>query len=63
MPTSYRLTLLRILSLLAVVAQSVYIFSIREKAEELAIYGYPGIFLLSFLAYAKIGRASCRERV
>ena len=54
MPTSYRLTLLRILSLLAVVALSVYIFSIREKAEELAIYGYPGIFLLSFLAYATV---------
>jgi uncharacterized membrane protein YdjX (TVP38/TMEM64 family) len=54
MPTSYRLTMLRILSLLAVVALSVYIFSIREKAEELAIYGYPGIFLLSFLAYATV---------
>ena len=39
MPTSYRLTLLRILSLLAVVALSVYIFSIREKAEELAKIG------------------------
>ena len=44
----------RILSLIFVVAISIYIFSIRDKAQELAIFGYPGIFLLSFLAYATI---------
>ena len=49
-----RLTLARILALLVVVALSVFIFSIRDKAEQLAVYGYPGIFLLSFLAYATV---------
>jgi membrane protein DedA with SNARE-associated domain len=48
------LIVLRILSLIFVVAISIYIFSIRDKAQELAIFGYPGIFLLSFLAYATI---------
>ena len=48
------LTLIRIISLLAVIAISVYVFSIRDKAEGLAVYGYPGIFLLSFLAYATV---------
>lgn len=49
-----RLTLVRILILLAVIALSVFIFSIRDRAQELALYGYPGIFLLSFLAYATV---------
>jgi membrane protein DedA with SNARE-associated domain len=48
------LIVVRILSLIFVVAISIYIFSIRDKAQELAIFGYPGIFLLSFLAYATI---------
>jgi uncharacterized membrane protein YdjX (TVP38/TMEM64 family) len=52
--TSPRLILFRILSLVVVVAISVYIFSIRDKASQLAIYGYPGIFVLSFLAYATV---------
>ncbi len=46
--------LVRILTLLAVIALSAYIFSIRDQAERLAVYGYPGIFLLSFLAYATV---------
>jgi len=46
--------LLRLLALIVVVAISVYIFSIRDQAEQLAKYGYPGIFLLSFLAYATV---------
>jgi membrane protein YqaA with SNARE-associated domain len=44
----------RILALAVVIAISVYIFSIRDRADELAIYGYPGIFLLAFLAYATV---------
>lgn len=48
------LTLLRILVLIIVIAISVYIFSIRNQAEKLAVYGYPGIFVLSFLAYATV---------
>lgn len=50
----HRLMILRILALLVVIALSVYIFSIRKQAEKLAVYGYPGIFLLSFLAYATV---------
>lgn len=49
-----RLTLTRILALFVVIALSVFVFSIRHQAEQLAIYGYPGIFILSFLAYATV---------
>ena len=49
-----RLTLARILALFIVIALSIFVYSIRDQAEELAIYGYPGIFLLSFLAYATV---------
>ena len=49
-----RLTLTRIMALFVVIALSIFIFSIRDKAEQLAIYGYPGIFVLSFLAYATV---------
>ncbi len=49
-----RLTLARILALFVVIALSVFVFSIRDQAEQLAIYGYPGIFVLSFLAYATV---------
>ena len=54
MSAKARITLARIASLLAVVVISIYIFSIRDQAEQLAIYGYPGIFLLAFLAYATV---------
>lgn len=49
-----RLNLARILALFIVVALSIFVFSIRDQAEQLAIYGYPGIFILSFLAYATV---------
>jgi membrane protein YqaA with SNARE-associated domain len=49
-----RLALARILALTLVIAISVYTFSIRDQAEELARYGYPGIFLLSILANATV---------
>ena len=49
-----RLTLARLLSLVVVIVISVYIFSIRDQAEKLAVYGYPGIFILSFLSYATV---------
>jgi len=45
-----RLFFVRLLVLVFVIAISVYVFSIRDKAQELAKYGYPGIFLLSILA-------------
>ena len=54
MKSKWLLILARVLSLIFVIAISVYIFSIRDKAQELAIYGYPGIFVLSFMAYATV---------
>ncbi len=49
-----RNTALRILALALVIGLSLYIYSIRDQAEQFAIYGYPGIFLLAFLAYATV---------
>jgi membrane protein YqaA with SNARE-associated domain len=53
-PTKQRLTLARILAVVLVIALSLYIFSLGDRARELARYGYPGIFLLSILANATV---------
>ncbi len=45
---------MRVLLLVGIIGLSVFIYSIREDAARLAAYGYPGIFLLSFLAYATV---------
>lgn len=44
----------RLLALLLVIALSLFIFSIREDAAKLAILGYPGVFLIAFMAYATV---------
>jgi membrane protein YqaA with SNARE-associated domain len=49
-----RLLIARLVALVVVIGLSLLIFSIRDRAEEFAIYGYPGIFLISFLAYATV---------
>ncbi len=49
-----RTNLLRLLALLAVIGISVLVFSIRERAQEFAAYGYPGIFLIALLANATV---------
>ncbi len=54
MPEKRRLSLLRGLSLFAVIGISVFIFSIRNQVEQFAAYGYPGIFLIALLAYATV---------
>ena len=46
--------LLRIVALFTVVAITIYIFSIRDRVEEFAAYGYPGIFLIAMLANATV---------
>ena len=46
--------ILRGLSLLAFIAITIFVFSVRDRAAELAVYGYPGIFLVSLLAYATV---------
>lgn len=45
---------IRILAFIFVLAISIYIFSIRDQVQDLEKYSYPGIFLLSFLAYATV---------
>lgn len=49
-----RLLAARITALLVVIALSAFVFSIRDRAGELAVYGYPGIFLIAFLSYATV---------
>lgn len=49
-----RRTVVRVVALLFVIAISVFVYSIRESARELAVYGYPGIFLFSVLANATL---------
>lgn len=44
----------RVLVFILVIAISIFIFSIRDQASQLAKFGYPGIFLLSILANATI---------
>jgi len=46
--------LLRVLALFIVVAITIYIFTIRERVEEFAAFGYPGIFLIALLANATV---------
>ncbi len=45
---------IRILAVLAVVAISVLVFSIRDRVEQFAAFGYPGIFLIALLANATV---------
>ena len=49
-----RTTILRVLAVLAVVGISVYIFSIRDQADQFAKYGYPGIFLIALMSNATV---------
>jgi uncharacterized membrane protein YdjX (TVP38/TMEM64 family) len=45
---------LRPLALLAVIGITVYIYSIRDRVDEFAAYGYPGIFMVMLLANATV---------
>lgn len=53
-PSSKRSLILRGLSLAAFIAITIFVISIRDRAAELAVYGYPGIFVVSLLAYATV---------
>ena len=44
----------RILALIIVIALTIFIYIIRDKADELAVYGYPGIFLIAFMTNATV---------
>jgi len=54
MQKKHWLTIARILALVVVIGISVFVYSIRDQVEEFAIYGYPGIFVISFLANATV---------
>jgi uncharacterized membrane protein YdjX (TVP38/TMEM64 family) len=45
---------LRVLAILAVIGITVYIYSIRDRAQEFAAFGYPGIFLVAMMANATV---------
>lgn len=45
---------LRVLALAAVAGITVYIYSVRERVDEFAAYGYPGIFLIMLMANATV---------
>ena len=49
-----RNTVLRGISFLAVIAISIWIYSIKDQAAQLAAYGYPGIFIIAMLANATV---------
>ncbi|MBI5942940.1 MAG: VTT domain-containing protein [Chloroflexi bacterium] len=46
--------ILRALSIIAVVGITIYIYSIREQAQDFARYGYSGIFLIALMANATV---------
>jgi uncharacterized membrane protein YdjX (TVP38/TMEM64 family) len=46
--------ILRVLAIAAVIGITVYIYSIRERVEDFAAYGYPGIFLVALMANATV---------
>ena len=54
MKSTTRIKIARIAAILVALGISLYIFSIRDQAEKLAIYGYPGVFLLTFFAYGTV---------
>ena len=45
---------LRVLALFAVLAITIYIYSIRERVGQFEKFGYPGIFLIALLANATV---------
>jgi uncharacterized membrane protein YdjX (TVP38/TMEM64 family) len=53
-PSSTRSLVLRGLSLAAFIAITLFVFSVRDRATELAVYGYPGIFLVAMLSSATV---------
>jgi len=46
--------LIRVSALILVIGISVFIFLIRDQADKLIIFGYPGVFLISFMAYGTV---------
>ncbi|MEZ0395891.1 MAG: VTT domain-containing protein [Anaerolineales bacterium] len=51
---NWPVTLARLLALLVVIGITVGVYLLRDKIEHFAVYGYPGIFLITVLAYATV---------
>jgi uncharacterized membrane protein YdjX (TVP38/TMEM64 family) len=49
-----RTKVLRGISFLAVISISIWIYSIKDQAAQLAAYGYPGIFIVAMMANATV---------
>ncbi len=47
-------SILRIIALILVIGITVYIYSIRDRVEDFAAYGYPGIFIIALMANATV---------
>jgi membrane protein YqaA with SNARE-associated domain len=52
--TGWKLTVVRVLVILAVIALTVLLFLNRDRVQELEALGYPGVFLLSLLSNATL---------
>jgi membrane protein DedA with SNARE-associated domain len=52
--SNIRMNILRILALLAVIGLTVFIYMIRDRVDDFAAFGYPGIFIIALLANATI---------
>jgi uncharacterized membrane protein YdjX (TVP38/TMEM64 family) len=53
-PSSSKYLLWRILAILFVIALSLAIFHFRDQASRFSYLGYPGVFIISFMAYATV---------
>ena len=51
---NFRTTVLRVLAILAVIAITLYTYTLRDRIEEFQALGYPGIFLVALIANATI---------
>ncbi len=52
--TGWKLTVVRVLVILAVVGLTVFLFLNRNRVQELEALGYPGVFLISLLSNATL---------
>jgi membrane protein YqaA with SNARE-associated domain len=52
--TGWKLTVVRVLIVLAVIALTVFLFLNRDRVQELEAFGYPGVFLISLLSNATL---------
>lgn len=52
--SSFLTNVLRVLALFAVIAITVFVFSIRNRVQQFSALGYPGVFLIALLANATV---------